>query len=393
MARSRRSLLLVPSLALALAPALAGCSSAETHAQPDAGLPDASAPDAEKPVDPATFGVTDAGPFTCGHRELMVTYTPPAGQPARTIPVHLWYPSTATDGEHPHYRGIFLDSVAWEEGAAAPPAFEGGYPVLLHSHGYMGFAGNSARLMCHFASHGWVAVAPEHIGNTLVDTPKPLPLAQFYERPLDMRAALDLVTHLPAADPPAGLVDLGHLGVSGHSFGTYTAWAQGGAAFDAAAIQAKCDGGDPGACDAAGLAVFSTDLSEPRAKAIIPMAGGHHDFFGPSGLDAARVPVLLMTGSLDHVGGDTLFNEVTKVDLTWADVENGCHQLYGLGNTLQGGPDCLALPDEEGFAIVNPFILAFARYHVLGERGAEVKGLVEGTAGLSKKMQWHHKAP
>lgn len=387
-----------PLLAIALL--LAGCgggqettgsggSTGGTTGQGGAG----GSPDAGPPVDPATFGVSDAGPYSCGHRVLMTTYTPPAGQPPRTIPVHLWYPSTATDGDHPHYKGIFADDVAWEEGALAPPAWEAGYPVLLHSHGHMGFAGNSHRLMCQFASHGWLAVAPEHVGNTLTDTPDPRPLALWYERPLDMRAALDLVEHLPAGDPLAGKADLTHLGVSGHSFGTYTAWAEGGATYDIDSIKLDCSDGDPGQCDDAGYAVFDTDLSEPRAKAIMPLAGGQSGFFGASGLDSTRVPVLLMTGSLDPVGAGALFANIAGVDLTWADVEGGCHQLYGLGNSVKGADECLALGDEEGFAIVNPYILAFARYHVLGERGAEVKGLVEGTAGLSPRMAWQHKGP
>jgi predicted dienelactone hydrolase len=389
---ARRSPIAVSLLALVLA----GCSGGggETKPDHDAGTGGGDAgSDAGPPLDPTTFGVNDAGPFTCGHRQLTVTYTPPAGQPAREIPVHFWYPSTSTDGEHARYKGIFVDDYAWEDGALAPPAWKEGYPVLLHSHGHMGFAGNSARLMCHFASHGWLAVAPEHVGNTLTDTPDPRPLALYYERPLDMRAALDLVSKLPDGDPLAGKADFGHLGVSGHSFGTYTAWAQGGATYDIDAIKTACASGDPGSCDDPGIAVFSTDLSEMRAKAIIPMAGGQHEFFGTNGLDTARVPVLLMTGSLDQVGADTLFANISGVDLTWADVEGGCHQLYGLGNSVKGGPECMALGDEEGFAIVNPYILAFARYHVLGERGDEVKGLVEGTKGLSPKMHRQHKGP
>lgn len=376
---------------IALSIALSACGASPVETQPDAGPPDAAAPDAG--VDPATFGVADAGPFTCGHRALEATYTPPGGEPPRTIPVHLWYPSTSTDGDHARYRGLFVDPLAWEEGALAAPAWKEGYPVLLHSHGHQGFAGNSARLMCHFASHGWVAVAPEHVGNTLLDTPDPRPLALYYERPLDMRAALSLVDTLPSGDPLKGLLDLGRLAVSGHSFGTYTAWALGGASFDIPSIQAKCDAGDPGACDAAKIAVFQTDLSEPRAKAIMPLAGGKNDFFGPSGYESARVPVLLMTGSIDDVGAAPLYDGLSKVDITWADVENGCHQLYGLGNTVYGPPECKALADEEGFAIVNPFILAFARFHALGERGAEVTGLVTGEKGVSPKMAFHHKAP
>ena len=369
--------------------ALAGCGG-DPQVTADAGVtPDSGTPS----LDPSTFGVTDAGPFTCGHRTLEVTYTPPAGQPARTIPVHLWYPSTSTEGEHARYRGLFLDEIAWEEGALAEAPWKGGYPVLLHSHGHQGFAGNSARLMCHFASHGWLAVAPEHIGNTLTDTPDPRPLALYYERPLDMRAALDLVTGLPAADPLAGKADLSRLAVSGHSFGTYTAWALGGATFDLASIQSKCDAGDPGMCDAAGLAVFETDLSEPRAKAFMPLAGGGSGFFGPDGYNVVDAPVLLMTGTLDDVGAQGFYDKLTSVDITWTDVEGGCHQLYGLGNTFYGKPECEVLPSEEGFSIVNPYALAFARYHALGERGAEIVGLVEGTKGLSPRMHWSHKKP
>ena len=375
--------------ALLASPALAACAD-EAKLDP---VPLPLAPPAPKPppVDPATFGVSDVGPFTCGHRQLETTYTPPGGQPPRTIPVHVWYPSTTTSGTHPTYSGLFPDMVAWDDGVAAPPAWPAGYPTLVHSHGYEGFAGNSARLMCHFASHGWLAVAPDHVGNLLGDTPPTLPLSIYYERPLDLRASLALIESLPASDPLAGKADLGHLAVSGHSFGTYTAWAAAGALFDVAGIKASCAAGSIADCDDAGLAVFSTDLSERRAKIIIPLAGGHSSEFLPNGEDAARVPVLQMSGTLNPVGDDTLFAGVIGVDLTWIDVVGGCHQLYGLGNTQNGPPACEVLSDEAGFQLVNPFILAYARYHVQGDHGAVVAGLVEGTSGLSPLMLWHHR--
>ena len=100
-----------------------------------------------------------------------------------------------------------------------------------------------------------------------------------------------------------------------------------------------------------------------------------------------------MTGSLNDVGADTLFASVKGVDLTWVDVAGGCHQLYGLGNSVLGDPGCAVLPDEEGFSLVNPFILAVARYHVLDERGDEVKSLTEGTRSLSPKMTFQHEGP
>lgn len=349
--------------------------------------------DAGAPVDPLSFSVTEPGPYACGHRALDLTVALPAGAGERTIPVHLWYPSNVAEGEHPEYRNLFLDEHAWEGVPLAPPAWKEGMPVLVHSHGHKGFAGNSARLMCHFASHGWLAVAPEHVGNTLGDTPDVRPLALYFQRPLDVRSALDLVAGPPEGDALAGKVDLSRVAMSGHSFGTYTAWVVAGATFDPAAIQAACDAGDVADCSPEKLAVFETDLSEPRAKIVVPMAGGTSSFLGEKGYDTAKVPVLLMSGSLDDVGAGALFAATTGVDLTWVDVDGGCHQLFGLGNSALGAPECADLPDEEGFSIVNPWVLAYARRHVLGDESAEVVGIASGTTSLGPRAHVEHKAP
>lgn len=371
-----------PAVALALC--LSGCQTESTT------MPEE---DAGTPVDPLSWDVTESGPYACGHRTLETTYTPPGGLPPRTIPVHVWYPSEVAEGDHPKYRNLFEDVHAWEDVPLAAPPYEAGLPVLVHSHGHKGFAGNSARLMCHFASHGWLAVAPEHVGNTIGDTPEVRPLALYFERPLDLRAALDRVGAPPAGDPLGGKVDLAHVAMSGHSFGTYTAWAVAGATFDTAAIQAQCDAGEVAECSADHLAVFATDLSEKRAQIVVPMAGGRNAFFGEKGYDAAGVPVLLMSGSLDMVGADTLFADVSGVDLTWVDVDGGCHQLFGLGNSQLGDAACTDLPDEEGFSIVNPWVLAAARHHVLGDRGEQVSGIVAGTTSLSERAHVEQKKP
>jgi predicted dienelactone hydrolase len=373
-----------------------GCGSGETGTSGTGGTTSGTGGTTSgttAPVDPLTYSVLETGPFTCGHRVLEATYTLPAGKGDRTVPVHVWYPSTVAEGDHPKYRNLFEDTHAWDDVPLADSPWKEGFPVIVHSHGYKGFAGNSARLMCHFASHGWVAVAPEHVGNTIGDTPDPLPLAVYYERPLDVRAALDLAASPPAGDPLTGKLDMAHVGMTGHSFGTYTAWAVAGATFAAAAIQAKCDAGDVAPCSPEEVAVFSGDLSEKRAKMVCPLAGGTNDFFGVGGYDAAKVPVLLMSGSLNDVGDGPLFDAVAGVDLTWVDVDGGCHQLFGLGNSYLGDASCQALPDEEGFAIVNPWPVAFARYHVLGDRTDEVKGIVEGTKAVSAKAHFKHKGP
>lgn len=360
-----------------LASAVVSCSS---EGSSDDAPPAVAAPD------PTSWSALKEGPYTCGLRELSLTYTPPGGLPARTIPVNVWYPSTATEGDHPTYQGIFPDPKSLKDVPLAPPAYAAGYPVLVHSHGYKGFPGNSARMMCHFASHGWVAAAPAHVGNLINDTPDPLPLSVFIHRPHDIRETLNLLGALPKEDPLAGKIDLGHVAASGHSFGTYTAWLLGGAPANVEGMKARCDKGDVAACTPDGLAALGADLSEPRARIVMPLAGAPDRDIAISSFDLVKVPVLQMSGTLDKVGDDKIFEAVSKIDLTWVEVQDGCHQLFGLGNSVLGDAGCKALADEEGFSLVNPWALAYARYHVLADRSAEVKGIVEGTTSISPKV-------
>jgi predicted dienelactone hydrolase len=340
---------------------------------------------------PLSWDVTKDGGFTCGHRILKTKYTPPGGLPERTIPVHVWYPSKSTEGDHPLYRGAFLDEHAYDDVPLAPDPGGATLPVLVHSHGYKGFAGNSARLFCHFAQQGWLAVAPEHVGNTIGDTPDKLPLAIYIHRPMDMRAALDLMTSLPAEDPLAGRADMSRVALSGHSFGTYTAWVSAGAPRRLGGFSEKCDAGSLTDCTEEQLTALGGDLSEPRAKIAMALAGAPQEEIEAAGFDAVGIPVLMMSGTLDTAGDDKLFPASSKMDLLWGEVEGGCHQLYGLGNTQFGDASCEALSDEEGFSIVNPFILAYARYHVLSDRSADVEGYVDGTKVLSDKLHLHRK--
>ncbi len=380
----RRFFALLAAVALVSWGAAPGCGG-------DATLP--AVEDAGPPPDPQSWAVTAAGPYLCGHRQVEMTYPPLGGLPKRTIPVHYWYPASKESDDHPVYAAIFTDKTAWEDAPVAPSPYPRGFPVLVHGHGWRGFAGNSARLMCHFASHGWLAVAPEHVGNLLGDTPDKLPLAVYLHRPLDIRAALDFTAAMPSTEPLAGKADLGHVAMSGHSFGSYDAWVAGGATLKSELVRAKCTSGDITHCTEEQIAVFDTDLSDRRAKIVMHLAGVSSDFMDEGSHGATRVPVLMMSGSLDDVGAEPAFAKSTKLDLTWVVVDGGCHQLFGLGNMVVGKPECAVLPDEKGFALVNPWILAYARYHVLADRTPTVRGLVEGTTSLSPLMHFQHKSP
>ncbi len=337
--------------------------------------------------DPRTYALDGDGPFAVGYRTLEVSYTSPAGP--RELLVHLWYPTEQPGGEHPVYSGLFPDEASFVDAPRARPAYDGRFPLLVHSHGHLGFAGNSADIMRHFATHGWLAVAPDHTDNTLSMNIEPRPTRHFFERPLDIRASLDAVQALPASDPLAGLGDVARVAMTGHSFGTYTTWVSGGAAFDLAALEAACEGGElpSGECTSDELAVFAEqDLSEPRVTVVIPMAGGARDeLFGAAGYDAVDVPVLLMTGSEDEVGAAALFDRVSDaVDMTWVDIAGGCHQLFGLGG-------CELLDDGRGFPIVNAYVLAFARRYVLGDEHPDVVAVVEGTELVADEVTFERK--
>ncbi len=344
-------------------------------------------------VSPLTWPVGKDGPFACGLRILQITYKLPGNFGERTIPLFVWYPATQAVGEHPSYLGAFDDPNSWLDAPLAPSVYAGGYPLLVHSHGFEGFAGNSAAFMCHIASHGWVALAPEHVGNTLIDTPTPLPLLNWLHRPLDISAALDWAKAPPTSDPLAGHLDLKHVGMSGHSFGTYTVWASAGATFDTAKIAADCKNNRWPDCTPELIAAFSGKLSDDRPLTFINLAGDGSDLLPPSGKNAVKRTVLQMNGTLNDSGETGLFKDVTGVDLTWVDVEGGCHQLYGLGNTINGGPECKVLDDQAGFALVKPWFLAWLRYQVLADRTAEVTGIVTGTTSVSPLVKFQHKAP
>ena len=247
---------------------------------PEGDAPDRDAPvdeDMREGVDPLSLSVTDDGPFQVGWRTYEHTYQPRPDGPERTITVNLFYPTEATDGAPARYFDLLADRTAFRDAPLADSIYDGGtYPVQLHSHGHTGYAGAEGPWLFHFVRHGWVVVAPEHTNNTLFDNVSPRQMELYYQRPLDVRAALDSAADLPDEDPLAGKLDTDRVILSGHSFGGFTTWIGAGAALDADAVEARCAESqmeDGEGCTAEDLEVFGSDLSEPRAVAAIPHSG------------------------------------------------------------------------------------------------------------------------
>jgi predicted dienelactone hydrolase len=344
------------------------------------GEPDEDS-EVEEAIDPLDFDPTALGPWGAGFRAWELTYTLPGGE-ERTVLLNLWYPTEASTGEEVVYSGRQPDLLALGEAAPASSAYASGYPVMAYSHGDQAWGGSSADLMRWFASHGWVAVAPDHTGNLLFANVDPTPSAHWLHRPQDVSAVLDALEVLPQGDPLAGMINTSEVVLSGHSRGTYTVWAAGGASFDATELNGSCAD-----CTEEQRAQFLGGLGDPRIKALLPLAGTiRRSWFGAEGHRSVQGPVLAMTGTNDGVGQQEQWDGMDGVDFTWIDLEGGCHQTFALGA-------CDTLDPARGFRIVDSYALAFARYHLLDDRGAQVVGLVEGTTELDEAVSWQRKQP
>ena len=127
-------------------------------------------------VSQRTKAYADAGPYAVGFTQMKL---------ADGRRVVVWYPSTkaAIAGHTREQVDIagFLspelqakipaaDRVKYPANAyenAAPQPQQGGYPVVVFSHGYAGFPEQSVTLTTHLASWGFVVAAPDHVERSL----------------------------------------------------------------------------------------------------------------------------------------------------------------------------------------------------------------------------------
>lgn len=321
------------------------------------------------------WDVLSAGPYQIGHRLLEHSYTPIEGAEARIIMIDVWYPTDDLSGDPGSYLYGFDDRV-FEDAVPAAPVYAGGYPVHVHSHGYQGWGASSAFLMRHFASHGWLAVAPNHTGNLLGDHQSPLPTAHYIHRPLDIQEALDQATLLDLPGP----VNTTSVVMSGHSFGaSYTTWAVSGATYEN--LSNVCENGEGIEDDAAGCTdqerqIFGSGaLADPRVAVAFPMAGTVREaFFGAEGYKGVSSPVMFASGTEDgEARNQAHFDGIDGIDFQWLSLQGGCHQSFATGA-------CSTLDTALGFEILGAMSLAHARQQLLDDDAPEVQSLLSGEA-------------
>jgi predicted dienelactone hydrolase len=314
------------------------------------------------------------GPHAIGHRTDTIEYMPPLATEARRLIVFTWYPAMPAAGERPFYT-LRTSEVAV---VGAPPAEVEAPPVLLFSHGHQAYAAAMSDLMEHVASHGFVAIAPTHTGNTFVDGADRT-TDIYYHRSLDLRAALD---GLAAIDGHPIARGHGSVAASGHSFGGYTAFAMGGATFAIDALEPACAAGTgpEGFCSTMTpekAALFRAGLGDARIEAIVSVDPGDANLFD-GGTSAVRAPILHMVA---EASGDA-YEPSLPIGTVRLLLRGGDHNDFT--DACAAGLDlrCSDLPPPQVHRAVRILTLAFLEKHLLGE--GDPSDLFDGTVRISQ---------
>jgi predicted dienelactone hydrolase len=198
-----------------------------TTAAPTTAAPTTAAATTAAPTTAATTlaAPDELGPYAVGLRTIQVESN------GRTVPVDVWYPAppgtTGAPARYTFLPEIYLDSEAAV--AEAPLAADGPFPLVVYSHGSGGLRYISASATELLASHGFVVVAPDHVGNTAADVLLGSPTSfeqNAVNRTSDVTAVIDriLAEAATAGSPFEGAVDGEDIGLVGHSAGGATAF-------------------------------------------------------------------------------------------------------------------------------------------------------------------------
>jgi predicted dienelactone hydrolase len=336
------------------------------------------------------------GEYEVGFREMMFSYTPPASDEMREIPMLLWYPAASNSGAPPAlYALADIVEIPREIALDAPPVAEGGnFPLAIYSHG----SGGQALLGYPFgellASHGWIVASPDHVGNTALDglggTSTPFALTAL-NRPADITGVIDWLESGLGEDELAGAADTSAVFVIGHSFGGYTAFAIGGVDQDFDALTENCDEQEPSeSCmiyaEPEVEAAYRAGFRDPRVVAIAPQAPA---LLSPveGTLAALDIPTMLMSGLQDKTTPHATqavpaWEGLDHPEDIWVDMPRGAHQTFITichdldpmllsffqPNAPEDGCDFEQFtPTPQAIPVLAAYLLAFGRRHVLGE--------------------------
>ncbi|MBD2106825.1 alpha/beta hydrolase [Nodosilinea sp. FACHB-13] len=229
--------------------------------------------------------------------------------PARVQIQRFELTDTQRDGQGPApggHRQLYIDVVR-------PRQWRGQAPVMVFSHGLTSRPEARHQWASHLASHGIVVVLPQHPGSDaqqVADFQAGLSsdvfeVQEFIDRPLDITFVLNELERLNPTEFE-GRLKLDQVGVGGHSLGGYTALAVAGAEINFDHLQEVCDRSFIYLntslllqCQALELPRETYRFRDPRVNSVLLVNPVNSSIFGPEGLAAVTVPVMVIAGSHD----------------------------------------------------------------------------------------------
>jgi predicted dienelactone hydrolase len=241
---------------------------------------------------------------------------------------------------------------------------DGKWPLVVFSHGSGGTRVGYIYLTEFLASHGFIVMAADHIGNSrytivnnqVVRSGGPRGQASSADRPKDVSFLIDSITALNAAPGNrfSGRVDLEKIGAAGMSFG--------------------------------GSTTMNVLEQDKRVKAAVMLAPG-----GPSGTRANfTTPIMMMIGTEDSTirergnASNRTYYEQSKGPHYLVEIKDGGHYSFtsvdqynaNYGNGIGKGKritvldqDVTFLPMDLQHKMINAYALAFFGRYLRGETG------------------------
>jgi predicted dienelactone hydrolase len=241
----------------------------------------------------------------------------------RALPVDCWFP--VAGGEYAGSVYELLPGVGFTASAlAGAPAAPGAHPLVIWSHGRSGTRSSYAMLCEGLAARGYVVIAPDHPGDTLVDWLIGAAVddaTNEAQRVDDVRCVLDAALEDPARLGLTVEIDAELVAVAGHSYGAYTAFALAGA-----------------------------ERADQRVRAVAGLQSLTRTL-PASVLRRVEVPTLMVVGARDQTtppdtDADRAFAVMGGKDARRVDIEDAGHQACSdVGLYLELAPQVVGLPD------------------------------------------------
>ena len=293
---------------------------------------------AQEEVDQRTGLRPDAPPYGVRGPHPVGTMTMTLEDAERPLTVWIWYPALNPEGLEEQFVysiGVAefappFDAVNGQAIFDATPDTEGNpYPLVIFSHGLFGSSLMSVPLLEHLASHGFVVVAPEHMGTHMLDfftqseeTSATDVIEAIYYRPADLVHMMELSDTLTGPGGALeGAIDTDTAAVMGYSTGGTSAFQVAGSRLDFSYLGDWCaEQGEEWyaheACQFLGQQTMLAPMFnvpgeteglwpamvEPRLDALVTIApGGELPAFGTESLSEVSLPTLILLGSNDPV--------------------------------------------------------------------------------------------